>query len=247
LDKIAVISDIHGNIPALQSVFEDIRAREITRIICLGDLVGKGPHSSRAIELVERFCETVVRGNWDDFITKPSDSNVLKWHQAQLTIEQNHFLNRLPFSVEFLMSGRLIRLFHASPRSVYERIRPMDPIERRLSLFENTPHTENSLGDRKPDVICYGDIHNAYIQNFLGKTLCNVGSVGNPLEITQASYAILEGQYGLEAAGSFSIQLVRVPYDIELAIALAKEMGMPELDSYIQELTTARYRGLKGY
>lgn len=245
MDKIAVISDIHGNIPALQSVLEDIGEREITRIICLGDLVGKGPHSSRAVEMIERFCETVVRGNWDDFITKQSDSDVLKWHQEQLTFEQKSFLIGLPFSIEFMMSGRFIRLFHASPRSLYERVQPLDPIERRLSLFENTPQTENSLGDRQPDVICYGDIHNAYIQNFKGKTLCNVGSVGNPLEITQASYAILEGKYGLKDAGSFSIQLVRVPYDIELAITLAKEMGMPELDPYIQELTTARYRGLK--
>lgn len=245
MDKIAVISDIHGNIPALQSVLKDIRAREIHRIICLGDLVGKGPHSSIAVDMVNQYCETVIMGNWDDFITKPSESHTIKWHQDQLTYQQKNYLKQLPFSVEFIMSGRLIRLFHASPRSVYERIQPWDPIDRRLSLFENTINTQNIFGKREPDVICYGDIHNAYIQNFKGKTLCNVGSVGNPLEITQASYAILEGEYGLEETGSFSIQLIRVPYDIELAVKLAKESGMPDLEPYIQELTTARYRGIK--
>lgn len=243
MDKIAVISDIHGNIPALQSVIKNIEERGITRIICLGDLVGKGPDSSKAVDMIKHYCETVIKGNWDDFIIKPNESDTIKWHQNQLTIQQKHYLKELPFSVEFLLSGKLIRLFHASPRSVYDRIQPWDPIDRRLSLFENTNFTENIGGKREPDVICYGDVHNAYIQTIKGKTSCNVGSVGNPLDITQASYAILEGEYNLEELSSFSIQLVRVPYDIELALKQAKEMGMPDLESYRQELTTARYRG----
>ncbi|TYR81311.1 metallophosphoesterase family protein [Priestia megaterium] len=245
MDRLAIISDIHGNLPALESVLSDIKERGIDRIICLGDLVGKGPHSREAIELIRQSCETVVMGNWDDFITKPTEFEALKWHQAQLTDEHNHYLQDLPFSVEFMMSGKLVRAFHASPRSLYERIQPWDAMEKRLSMFDNSMQTENSKGKRQPDVVCYGDVHNAYVQNFAGKTLCNVGSVGNPLEITQASYAILEGKYDSEEAASFSIQLVRVPYDIDLAIRLAQELEMPDLDPYIQELTTARYRGLK--
>ncbi|MEH6977966.1 metallophosphoesterase family protein, partial [Bacillus pseudomycoides] len=159
--------------------------------------------------------------------------------------EQLNYLRELPFSIEFIMSGKLIRMFHASPRSLYERVQPGAPSEQRISLFENSDLTENIEGEREPDVVCYGDIHQAYVQNFRGKTLCNVGSVGNPLEITQASYLIFEGVYGQKEAASFSIQLVRVPYDIELAIRLAREEEMPEIDAYIQELTTAKYRGLK--
>jgi len=243
MDKVAVISDIHGNISALQSVIEDIKARGINRIICIGDLVGKGPDSGKAVEMIKQCCEIVVKGNWDDFIIKPQESTTLKWHQEQLTAEQENYLQGLPFSVDFFMSGKLIRLFHASPRSVYDRIQPWDSIERRLSLFENTLSTENIAGKREPDVICYGDIHNAYIQTIKGKTACNVGSVGNPLDMTQASYAILEGNYGSEELTGFSIQLVRVPYNIDIAVKRAKEVGMPELEPYIQELTTARYRG----
>ena len=81
MEKIAVISDIHGNIPALESVLQDIKLRGIERIICLGDLVGKGPHSSEAIEIIRKECEVVVMGNWDDFITKPTEFEALKWHQ----------------------------------------------------------------------------------------------------------------------------------------------------------------------
>lgn len=89
MDKIAVISDIHGNIQALESVLNDIKLRGIERIICLGDLVGKGPHSSEAIEIIRKECEVVVMGNWDDFITKPTEFEALKWHQKQLSEEQN--------------------------------------------------------------------------------------------------------------------------------------------------------------
>lgn len=245
MEKIAVISDIHGNIPALQSVLADIHARNINRILCLGDLVGKGPQSRESIEMIQNHCETVIRGNWDDFFPKPQDSDVINWHQNQLTKQHINYLSELPFSVEFMMSGKLIRMFHASPRSVYERIQPWDTIDRRLSMFENTEHTGNSAGKKEPDVVLYGDVHNAYQQHIKGKTLCNVGSVGNPLDLTSASYAILEGEYNQEKNGLFSIQLVRVPYDIELAIRLAREAEMPELSEYIQELTTGQYRGFK--
>ncbi len=245
MDKIAIISDIHGNIPALQSVLEDINQRDIETIYCLGDIVGKGPESSHAVDIIREQCKYVIKGNWDDFITKPNELSTIKWHQAQLTNNQKQYLDELPFSTEFFMSGRFIRLFHASPRSVYERIQPWDSIEQRLSLFENSNMTENIVGERTPDVICYGDIHNAYIQNFEGKTLCNVGSVGNPLEITQSSYVILEGSYNDREASSFSIQFIRVPYDIDLSIELAKKANMPDIEPYIKELKTARYRGLK--
>lgn len=245
MDKIAIISDIHGNIPALESVLEDIDSRHIKRIICLGDLVGKGPQSSIAIQMIQKHCEMVVRGNWDDFFPKPQESNTIQWHQNQLTKIEMNDLEELPFSVEFMMSGKLVRMFHASPRSVYERIQPWDSLERRLSMFENTELTENIADEREPDVVFYGDIHNAFQQNIKGKTLCNVGSVGNPLDLTQASYAILEGEYNQSEYGVFSIQLVRVPYDIETSIHIAKEMEMPELGEYIQELKTAKYRGIK--
>ena len=73
--------------------------------------------------------------------------------------------------------------------------------------------------------------------------LFNVGSVGNPLDMTQASYAILEGTYQSQRADTFAVHLIRVPYDIELAIQQAAEEGMPELEYYANELRTAQYRG----
>lgn len=245
MDRIAIISDIHGNIPAFEAVLSDIRERGIKRIYCLGDMVGKGPHPEKAIDMVREFCELVVYGNWDDGMMKKPDHENALWHYNRLGEERIHYLRSLPFSIEFYMSGRYIRLFHASPYSVYKRVQPGAPIEDRLAMFDNTKMTGISEGDITPDVVGYGDIHNAYIQNFKGKTLFNVGSVGNPLEITQASYAILEGVYQSKEIRPFSIQLVRVPYDIELAILQAEEEKMPDLEPYKMELRTAVYRGAK--
>jgi protein phosphatase len=109
-----------------------------------------------------------------------------------------------------------------------------------MKLFEATP-TLNT----EADVIGYGDIHGAHIDNFDGKTIFNVGSVGNPLEITQASYGIIEGKLNDREKSAFTISLVRVPYDIDLAIEDAELTDMPEKKEYINELKTGIYRGLK--
>jgi protein phosphatase len=242
MERIAIISDIHGNIPALEAVLLDIKARDISRIICLGDMVGKGPHSEVAVDMVKEACELVVTGNWDEGITKPQENEAIKWHQARLGTERFKYLESLPFSHDFFMSGKLIRLFHASSSSVHTRIYPWSSFEERLAMFEHSDLTGDQYG-QKPDVVGYGDIHYAFLQHINDKALFNAGSVGNPLEVTQASYAILEGIYNSRQPGPFSIQFVRVPYDVELSIQQAKEENMPYLEEYIMELRTAVYRG----
>jgi len=92
-------------------------------------------------------------------------------------------------------------------------------------------------------VVGYGDIHSAYIKSFQNRILFNAGSVGNPLDVTQAAYAILEGAYTSSSDESFAIQIVRMPYDIERAIQQAEMEQMPELQAYADELRTGRYRG----
>ena len=242
MKRIALISDIHGNLPALEAVLNDIAERQIESIYCLGDLIGKGPSGHLVVDLIAKTCEKVIRGNWDEFISKPTDQAALLWHQQQLGPERLEYLASLPFSIEFVMSGKQIRLFHASPRSLYERIHPGADRARLLSLFQSSNECES---DVEADVVGYGDIHNAYIQHFEGKTLFNIGSVGNPLEITQASYVILEGMYGDFKESALSVQFVRVPYSIESSIDQAIDADMPLLNEYVQELRTGVYRGIK--
>lgn len=240
MDRIAVISDIHGNIPALEATLQDIHRRKIERILCLGDLVGKGPHSDRAVDICREVCEVTIRGNWDDFIVAETDNPILQWHQQRLGSERLAYLASLPPTIEFVMSGKRVRLFHASQQGVYHRVHMNDTPTKHVAMFTNTAFTGAAF---VPDVVGYGDIHRAYLASFEQGILFNVGSVGNPLDLTQASYAILEGAYQRAEASSFAIQLVRVPYDIERAIRDAEEVQMPDLEPYADELRTARYRG----
>ena len=146
----------------------------------------------------------------------------------------------MPSVVDLLVSGRWVRLLHASPKSVHHRVRQHESTETLLTMFENTELTGRA---RTPDLVGYGDIHEAYLRTFPGKTLFNVGSVGNPPDLPLASYAVIEGVSGGGPAAPLALQLVRVPYDIERAVQDAVDADMPSLQAYTRELRTARYRG----
>lgn len=245
MGKVAVISDIHGNITALEAVLDNIRERGIENIFCLGDLIGKGPNSLKAVERIKETCEVVLLGNWDDFMQKPLDFEEGRWHQRQLGEEALSYLGTLPFHYDFYMSGKYIRLYHASAKSIYHRVVPMrDSHDEKLAMFENTENITAGEEGRIPDVVGYGDIHAALVEPIHPqKTLFNAGSVGNSLDIPQAAYAILHGEYLSKEAAPFSIEIVRIPYDIEKEISIAKDMGMPNLEAYVLELREAKYRG----
>ncbi|MGE7688413.1 metallophosphoesterase family protein [Lysinibacillus sp. NPDC097214] len=237
MTKIAIISDIHGNKTALEAVLNDIRLRKIERIFCLGDLIGKGPRGSECIELVRKNCELVVRGNWDVFIQSPTDNDNIQWYKDRLTEKDYQYLGSLPYNIDLELNGQLIRFFHASPRSEFERISVNLSIEKRLSMFENSEIT-NSINNKKlPDIVFYGDIHTTFLHTFKKGILCNVGSVGNSLDLTSASYAILDGTHSNNA-----IQFIRVDYDRQAELMIAEELGLPQLDKYYDEIMLAKYR-----
>ncbi len=239
-ERIALISDIHGNLTALEAVLVDIAARGIQRIINLGDTAGKGPRGEAAVGRCRAVCEVSVRGNWDDFLPGIPDDGPpeMIWWRDELSLESRAWLTELPLSVDIEMSGRRIRLFHASAESPHVRVHFHHTPEEFASMFENTAMT----GDGPvPDVVGYADIHDAYIESVDGRTLFNVGSVGNPLDEPTPSYVILEG--GSSTSVPFSVQFVRVPYDVEAEIAVAEELDMPMRDVWAVELRTAVFRG----
>lgn len=241
MKRIAILSDIHGNMPALEAVLEDIKLRNIDEVICIGDLIGKGPEPSKVIASIKEHCDVVIRGNWDEFILIESESQSIKWQQNQLIEEDKNYLKQLPFCYEFMLGDKFIRCVHASPRSVHERILPFHPLEQQETLFENSEQTLNICGNRTPDYFVYGDIHYACVKPIDGKgILVNVGSVGNPLEIPEASYCILE-----QVGKSVGVQLVRVPYDKEAVLNKAIEVGLPDFEVFKAEIMECIYRGRK--
>ncbi|MCZ8518069.1 MULTISPECIES: metallophosphoesterase family protein [Paenibacillus] len=245
MERIALISDIHGNLPALEAVEEDLRSRGIRRVICLGDLVGKGPQPAEAVERIRGLCELTVQGNWDHGIGTPQEKEAGLWQQERLSAEQLQYLGGLPFAADLLLSGRRIRLVHASAKSVYHRVYRKSDKKEKLAMFDNTEAAGGFLGgDQTPDVVGYADIHVPYLQTLKSKhrqglLLFNTGAVGAPYDgLPQASYIILEGVPDSERPGPFSVQMVRVPYDTERAIAIAERVGLPQLERFRYEMRT---------
>ncbi len=248
MEKIAIISDIHSNIVALEAVLQDIEKRNIKRIFCLGDLVLKGSSPCEVVDIIKKKCEIVVKGNGDYGAINPEGSKHKEWYHNILGKERIEYLNSLPMYQDIYISGSHIRMFHATKNDFNYRIFDIDPIEKKMKMFEDE---NNNI----PDIVLYGDIHKQYMQKLQNKTIINVGSIGNTVEspnydetitnmeeTTQAYYCILEGKYNSKEKSSISIQFVRVPYDIEKEIELAKKNHSPSIEKYILELTKAKYR-----
>ncbi|GAA2491313.1 metallophosphoesterase family protein [Terrabacter carboxydivorans] len=269
LDRIAVISDVHGNVTALEAVLADIEARGITRILNLGDVVGKGPRGSEAIKRTRDSCEVTVRGNWDTLIgdwegfvdrgdVPRFDAG--QWTRDEITDEDAAWLLGLPNAYDLVLSGKRIRLFHASQTSEFVRVRAAHTMDEFRGMFTNTDftgpwapavpgHPDDTWPDdtwpagTTPDVVGYGDIHGAYLEADEGLVLFNAGAVGNHLDGPSAPYCILEGVTDSLVPQSFSVNFVRVPYDIESEIDAARDLGMPDVDAYALELRDQVYRG----
>ena len=260
--KIAIISDIHGNLEALKATLKDIEKRNVDRIICLGDTIAKGIHPKECLDLIKENCEIVLQGNCDahfsmehEHIDKMPDQEQkrIKWNQSLINKEDREYLLKLPFCYEFYMSGSLVRLFHATPTVNNKAILNVDSIETKYQMFLPS---KNTVSQMKADVVIYGHIHHPYMDKIYNKTLINVGSVGNSfdvirnknkdsnvLETTKSNYLIIEGEYNSKEYNSdIAFQFVKVPYDIERE--LKGENLNIESDNYRFELKEGKYRDM---
>lgn len=263
--KIAIISDIHGNLEALKTALIDMRNRKVDKIFCLGDIVEKGCHGEECVKLVRENCEVVVQGNCDvdidPSVYKISKHNIpvelmqkrANWNNESLSEESKKYLLNLPFSYEFYMSGSLVRLFHAHPEKKTGVIINEDSYAAKYKMFEPSP---NTVSQKVADVVIYGHLHAPFMNKMYNKTLINVGSVGNSfnvvrddkkdsnvLETTAVQYLILDGEFGSqEYNASFSFEFVRIPYDIDKELQDLEQNIEPE--AYEKELREGRYRNM---
>lgn len=260
--KIAIISDIHGNLEALKATLKDIAKRDIDKIICLGDIIAKGIHTKECIKLLRDKCDVIIQGNCDrvfsdiyeDIDSIPvQERNRIKWNQAMINEEEREFLHNLPFCYEFYMSGSLVRVFHATPEVDNRAVINLDSIETKYNMFLPS---QNTISQNVADVVIYGHIHHPYMDKLYNKTLICAGSVGNSfdvirnedkdssvLETTKSNYLILEGSYGSkEYTDEISFQFVKVPYDIKKEL-MDQDCNI-EKDDYAYELTEGKYRDM---
>lgn len=261
MDRIAIISDIHGNLEALKSVLDDIKERNINRIFCLGDIIAKGTHQQECVDLVKEKCEVIIKGNCDEYFTSdidlstktPSEINRITWNKNKLNDETKKYLNNLPYCYEFYMSGRLVRLVHAHPEKIDKFAGNIDKIDRLYELF--LPSC-NTISNEKADVLIYGHIHTPYVQKIYNRMIINTGSVGNAIDVfrndekdgdvkntTVANYLIISGNFDSKNIDErISYELVSVPYDIDKE--LNDNNDNIEFESYKEELKKGKYRDM---
>lgn len=261
MERIAVISDIHGNLEATKKVLLDIKNRGINKVICLGDIIAKGTHPNECVDLIKENCFMVVSGNTDRYFTSEHDMEALpeleqkriNWNRQLLTEENRKYLQSLPFCFEFYMSGSLVRVFHASPRKDNEVVLNLDTIETKSTMFDPSPQTTSQ---EIADVVLYGHIHHQYLDKLYNKTLINVGSVGNSFDVirksdfdssenetTNVHYVIIEGNYGEKQYGDdISFQFVRTSYNISKELKDIDNNLEP--DSYRYEIEHGMYRDM---
>jgi predicted phosphodiesterase len=238
----ALISDIHSNLEALQAVLEDIAKNNVQEIYCLGDIVGYGPNPRECVDLVMQ-CPVVLLGNHDQGAMfdpdgfNPSAERAIFWTRSQLEApnEDRHKKERRwEFLAERPRTHREegFLYVHGSARNpLNEYVFPEDiynqrKMERIFALVERycfQGHTHvpgiftESLQFHSPD-----EIDCVYRLNGR-KTLCNVGSVGQPRDGDwRACYVLLDDQ---------TIRYRRVEYDIDSTVR--KIYDIPDLENFL--------------
>ncbi|TCK98114.1 putative phosphodiesterase [Natranaerovirga hydrolytica] len=242
MERIALISDIHGNLPAIQSVAQELKVQNIDKVICLGDMIGKGPNSAETLDVCREISDMVIMGNWEKFIGNNPTPGDVNWVEV-LGKERLEYIKTLPETIGFYLSGKYVRLFHAHPHDLFKRVFSTSPLEERLEMFEIPKLGREECETCESDIVGYGDIHGAFIETINGgKTLFNTGSIGNACDyLPMASYVILEGNYGSKEPGNFGIQFCRVEYDTIKAANQAFHSNIPQKEAYIQEVKTGVY------
>lgn len=228
--RIALVADLHGNRPATLALERDLRLIHPDRVLCLGDIVGKGPSNDFTFDWAMAHCEVVLGGNWDLGVGKKQfapDS----YYWEQLGPERMKRLCGLPMEYELRLSGRRIRLFHGRPL-----MEKLIPIQGDAALFE--PFFQSLEGGRY-DAVGYADAHRQGLRTVTPGIVFNTGSVGNAMGIPKCCYALLEGA---EGDGPFEIRFRQLDYDREQAVrdALAAP-AIPLIDAYIHEIKTGIY------
>lgn len=252
MEKIAIISDIHGNITALNTALEDIKSRGITRVFCLGDMTIKCSSPYECVKRAFEECEVIVKGNCEERTVESPRIEEHLWNQSKLIEEQKEKIRKLPFSYDFKISGYNVRIMHASPNSIHQKAYFWDYDEgfeqRMKEMFKNTEYL-NNLDAEEPDIVVFGHIHKPFLYRNKNKLLINPGALSNTSDLitkdgkdyTYGSYLILEGEYDSKDVCAFSYEIVKFVYNhIEEAQKVLKT-DMPNKEAAYQELYTGKY------
>lgn len=228
--RLAIVSDVHGNVQALEAVLADLQARgPFDRVINAGDLAFGGPRPREAVECLMRQPWPTIIGNTDEWIAgiAGGPGAVVEWGRKQLESRHLEFLRRLPKSHRVEPpGGPPLVVVHATPASTTENLDPSAPPEIVARAFE----------EARARTLVYGHIHRAYVREVAGGLMVNTGSVGFPFDgDPRSSYAILtlsDNRWGAE--------IVRVEYDREAVARDLLASGHPDAETFARRIRTGR-------
>lgn len=225
--KLAVISDIHSNIYALEKVWEDIRKKNIGIAVCLGDLVGYCVYPNEVINLIREKSILTIMGNYDEAVgneemacgcnySNPKDLEnaafSLNWTIDNTSEENKKFLRELPKQMVLNICGRNITFVHGSPRKINEYLK------------QDSKEADEVMKEFEGDILVCGHTHIPYSKTYGNKLLVNSGSVGksktgNP----KSNYVIMDIN-----EDSVIVEKVEVEYDFEKTAKAIEEKGLPK-------------------
>jgi predicted phosphodiesterase len=214
MTRLAVLADIHGNLPALEAVIRDLADRPIDHVIVAGDVINWGPFSAQVVERVAKAGWAVTRGNNEDYLLDfetpraPSEWGdrsqypLLPWLRRQLAGRPHHTIAAWPDNLCLRFpNAPPIRVVHGSPR------RHTEPIYPTATDAEIT----TMLGEVEESVVIAGHTHLPLDRSVGRWRVLNPGSVGVPLDGTRyARYLLLEA-----GAGGWRPHFREVLFDME--------------------------------
>ena len=224
--RLAIFSDIHGNLPALEAVLDDVHGQSFDGVYCLGDLVGYGASPNEVTERIRNEGISTVMGNYDDGVGYDRDDcgcayreeddrargqRSLEWTREQTTSDNKAFLRSLQPEIRFDADGKRVLLVHGSPRKLNEYLFE----DRPLSSFQRLAASSHA------DVIVFGHTHKPYTKLVDDVLFVNVGSVGKPKDGDwRACYATVD-------VSGPTATFVRVEYDVQRAMAAIRGTDLP--------------------
>jgi putative phosphoesterase len=224
--KIALIGDIHSNLPALEAVLDHAKKNHINEIWNIGDLLGYNAFPNEVIDLLKKKKVISIYGNFEKKVLKAKkqdriiSKNRLKqltfqWTYEQLTPENRLYIKQLPKEIRYILFGKRILITHASPISKKEHLNLNTPDER-LEFIAAHPDTQ-------ADIIIVGHSHDPFVRKVNNTLFINTGSVGRADDGDQrACYATMD-----ITKDKVEVIHYRIPYDVERAVKGITEYDLP--------------------
>jgi putative phosphoesterase len=233
--RVGVISDIHGNVMALEAVLAALEQDGIDRVVCLGDVAAMGPQPVEVVRRLRALDCPVVMGNCDLWFSEgqlPEDEGIaeqVRWARRLLSSEDVAFMQSFQPSVRLTLDDHLDLLcFHGSPRSNEEVILATTPEDQLDAMVDGADAT----------IMIGGHTHVQMVRRYRHGIIANAGSVGRPRNPVTgperyrippwAEYALVSG-----TGGAISVELRRLPLDIESMSHAAARTDFPYVEEWI--------------